>query len=60
MFTSEFSARVALEELTGIKDEAEICREHRLPPGVFARWGEGFLEQSPESSAIRSSISVFH
>jgi hypothetical protein len=29
-FTSEFKARVVLEELTGVKDRAEICREYRL------------------------------
>jgi hypothetical protein len=32
----EFKAQVVLEELTGVKDKAEICREYRLgrkPPG---------------------------
>ena len=27
-FTPEFKAQVVLEELSGIKSKAEICREH--------------------------------
>lgn len=54
-FTPEFKARVVLEELTGVKDKAEICREHRLLPQVFARWREEFLERAPEIFAtVRS------
>ena len=37
-FTPEFKAQVILEELTGIKDKADICREYRLRPRVFSRW----------------------
>jgi transposase len=47
-FSPEFKARVVLEELTGIKDRAEICREYRLRPQVLARWKEEFLERAPE------------
>jgi transposase-like protein len=39
--TAEFKARIVLEEVTGIKDRVEICREHRLSPQVLARWREG-------------------
>jgi transposase-like protein len=36
-FTPEFKARVVLEELTGVKDKAEICREYQLRPQVLSR-----------------------
>jgi transposase-like protein len=29
-FTPGFKTQVVLEELTGVKDKAEICREYRL------------------------------
>ena len=54
-FTAEFKARIVLEELTGIKDRAEICREHRLSPQVLARWREEFLERAPEIFATTRS-----
>ncbi len=47
-FTPEFKAQVVLEELTGVKDKAEICREYRLRPPVYSRWREEFLERAPE------------
>lgn len=48
VFTPEFKAQVVLEELSGFKDKAEICREYGLRPQVFARWREEFLERAPE------------
>lgn len=54
-FTPEFKARVVLEELTGVKDKAEICREYRLLPQVFSRWREEFLERAPEIFATTRS-----
>ena len=54
-FTAEFKARMVLEELTGIKDRAEICREHRLSPQVLARWREELLERAPEIFATTPS-----
>ena len=47
-FTPKFKAQVVLEELTGIKDKADICREYRLRPQVFSRWREEFLERAPD------------
>ena len=29
-FTPELKTRIVLEELTGVKDKADICREYRL------------------------------
>lgn len=55
MFTSEFKARAVLEELTGVKDKAEICREYRLRPQVFSRWREEFLERASEIFATQPS-----
>jgi transposase len=54
-FTAEYKARMVLEELTGIKDRAEICREHRLSPQVLARWREEFLERASEIFATTAS-----
>jgi len=54
-FTAEFKARIVLEELTGIKDRAEVCREHRLSPQVLARWRAEFLERAPEIFATSRS-----
>ena len=54
-FTAEFKARTVLEELTGIKDRAGICREHRLSPQVLARWREELLERAPEIFATTPS-----
>ena len=54
-FTPEFKAQVVLEELTGIKDQAEICREHRLRSQVFSRWRKEFLERAPEIFATEPS-----
>jgi transposase-like protein len=42
-FIPEFKTRIVLEELTGVKDKAGICRECRLQPQAFLRWREEFL-----------------
>jgi transposase-like protein len=54
-FTPEFKAQVVLEELTGVKDRAEICREYRLRSQVFSRWRQEFLERAPEIFATKPS-----
>ena len=54
-FTSDFKARVVLEELTGVKSKAEICREHQLKPQVFSRWRVEFLDRAPEIFATKPS-----
>ena len=54
-FTPEFKAQVVLEELTGVKDKAEVCREYRLQPQVFSRWREEFVERAPEIFATERS-----
>lgn len=54
-FTPEFKARLVLEELTGVKSAAEICREHRLKPQVFSRWKTEFIERAAEIFATQPS-----
>lgn len=54
-FTPEFKAQVVLEELTGVKDTADICREYRLSTQVLARWREEFLTRAPEIFATEPS-----
>jgi len=54
-FTPEFKAQVVLEELSGLKSKAEICREHRLKPEVFSRWRAELVERAPEIFATQPS-----
>ncbi len=54
-FTPEFKAQAVLEELTGVKDKAEICREYRLRTQVFSRWKAEFLKRAPEIFATEPS-----
>ena len=54
-FTPDFKAQVVLEELTGVRGQAEICREHQLKPKVFSRWRTEFLERASEIFATTPS-----
>ena len=54
-FKPEFKARVVIEELTGVKTVAEICREHQLRAPVFSRWKGEFLKRAPEIFATEPS-----
>ena len=47
-FNPEFKARVVIEELTGVKTTAEICRQHQLRAPIFSRWKAEFLKRAPE------------
>ena len=44
-----------IEELTGVKTVAEICREHQLRAPVFSRWKAEFLKRAPEIFATEPS-----
>ena len=48
VFQPEFKARLVLDELTGVKTTADICREHQLSPQVLARWKAELIERAPE------------
>ena len=52
-FTPDFKARVVLEDLTGVKSTAEICREHQLKPQVLARWKAQFIRRAPQIFATQ-------
>jgi len=54
-FKPEFKARFVIEELTGVKTMAEICREHQLKAPVFSRWKAEFLRRAPEIFATEPS-----
>jgi transposase-like protein len=54
-FKPEFKARLVIEELTGVKTMAEICREHQLRAPVFSRWKAEFLRRAPEIFATEPS-----
>ncbi len=47
-FTPDFKAQVVLEDLTGVKSPAGICREHRLRSQTLSRWKVEFLERLVE------------
>jgi transposase-like protein len=46
-FKPEFKAQVVLEDLSGVRSAAELCREHNLSPQVLSRWKAQFLEGAP-------------
>jgi transposase len=54
-FNPEFKARVVIEELTGVKTTAEICREHKLRSQIFSRWKAEFLKRAHEIFATQPS-----
>ena len=57
-FTPEFKLQVVLEALSGVKSNAEICREHQIAPAVVSAWKERFAQQAPGVFATRQSASV--
>ncbi|MFN4182805.1 MAG: transposase [bacterium] len=46
---------MVLEELTGVKDKADICREYRLSTQVLTRWREEFVARAAEIFATEPS-----
>jgi len=46
-FKPDFKVQVVLEDLTGAKSRAEICREHQLRSQVVTCWKNEFLERAP-------------
>ena len=54
-FSPELKARLVLEELSGVKRGADICREHQLKPQVLSRWKAEFLDRAPEIFATKRS-----
>ena len=59
-FKPDFKAQVVLEALTGVKSEAEICREHRLRSQTLSRWKVEFLEGAPMIFTTKQSRSKEH
>lgn len=55
VFQPEFKARLVLEELSGVKATADICREHQINHQVFGRWKAEFIERAPEIFATKPS-----
>ena len=46
-FTSEFKAKVVLQNITGEKSLAEICRQYKLNQQMVSRWKTEFLQNAP-------------
>jgi transposase-like protein len=48
-FTPQFTARVVLEVLSGLRSQAEVARQHKLKPELIARW----KDMAPQLVSIR-------
>ena len=57
-FSPEFKLEVVLESLSGVKSNAQVCREHRLAPTVVSAWKERFAERAPGIFATQQSAST--
>ena len=44
-FSPQFKAQTVLDLLTGVSNQAEVCRQHHLSPQMVARWKATVLEQ---------------
>jgi len=44
-FSPQFKAQAVLDLLTGVANQAEICRRHNLSPQLLARWKATVLQQ---------------
>lgn len=47
-FTATFKAELVLSVLSGVKSQAEVCREYQLTAQVFNRWKSQLLEHAHE------------
>ncbi len=47
-FSPEFKVRVVLELVSGVKTQAEACREYSLSPQTISRWKTEFVEKAPQ------------
>ena len=45
-FSAEFKAKVVLQLLSGEKNHAELCREHRLSSQMLGTWKQQFLDNA--------------
>jgi transposase len=45
-FTSEFKAKVVLENISGEKSISEACREYQLSPVMVNKWRTQFIENA--------------
>ena len=45
-FTSEFKAKVVLENISGEKSISEACREYQLSPAMVNKWRTQFIENA--------------
>jgi transposase len=44
-FSPQFKAQTVLDLLTGVANQAEVCRQQKLSPQLVARWKTIVLEQ---------------
>jgi transposase-like protein len=44
-FSPQFKAQTVIDLLSGVSNQAEICRQHKLSPQLVTRWKAIVLEQ---------------
>ncbi len=44
--------------LTGVKTQAELCREHELSPNLLVQWKEAFLSNATAAFETREKSSA--
>jgi transposase-like protein len=44
-FSPKFKAQTVLDLLSGVANQAQVCRQHKLSPQLVARWKAIVLEQ---------------
>jgi transposase-like protein len=44
-FSAQFKAQTVLDLLSGVSNQAEICRKHNLSPQLLARWKATVVDQ---------------
>lgn len=57
-FTSAFKAEVVLFLLTGVKTQAELCREHELSPSLLIQWKDAFLSNAAAAFETKEAASA--
>jgi transposase len=45
-FSAAFKAEVVLQLLSGVKTQAQLCREHELAPQLLLQWKQTFQQNA--------------
>ena len=59
-FSPDFKVRVVVELISGIKTQAEACREYNLSPQTVSRWKSEFVQKAPQVFRNKEHNSAEH